>query len=444
MKTRRDIKPTRFALYIFVGLIIFCVAQLSWWIIYQIDLSKQLSRHQTELLDQRIEIIGLTANRCFQQRISVITYAMNMAQDQGKFFDSLLADSIIIGYSSSGVPAGTAKNSGRADSTFYADIGGGTTIFFDPKFPGQLLGDAKDAIDYNPSGKHGGKNMTWVDPAMFAVLPEVEEELTRSTHGRIMMFASEGSFFVLITLFGAFLIYRTLQRSEELTFRQQNFIHAVTHEFRTPLTSLRLYIQTLQSGKLNDDKKHDLYGKMLDDCYRLEGMVDNVLEAGRSGRQDYRLNLEKTDLTGDLGEYLDNLQPLLDGLGGKIERHLEPNITVRADYQALERAVRAIIENALKYSKPENRKISVSLSRQGAFACIDITDNGVGIPVKEQKYIFDRFYRIGDESTRTVKGTGLGLYLVRQAVEAHGGTVEIRSEGIGHGSVFTIKLPLVQ
>lgn len=444
MKTRRDIKPTRFALYIFVGLIIFCVAQLSWWIIYQIDLSKQLSRHQAELLDQRIEIIGLTANRCFQQRISVITYAMNMAQDQGNFFDSLLADSIIIGYSSSGIPAGTAKNYGRVDSTFYADIGNGTTIFFDPEFPGQLLGDAKDAIDYNPSGKHGGENMTWVDPAMFAVLPEVEEELTRSTHGRIMMFASEGSFFVLITLFGAFLIYRTLQRSEELTFRQQNFIHAVTHEFRTPLTSLRLYIQTLQSGKLNDDKKHDLYGKMLDDCYRLEGMVDNVLEAGRSGRQDYRLNLEKTDLTGDLDEYLDNLQPLLDGLGGKIERHLEPNITVRADYQALERAVRAIIENALKYSKPENRKISVSLSRQGALACIDIADNGVGIPVKEQKYIFDRFYRIGDESTRTVKGTGLGLYLVRQSVEAHGGTVKIRSEGIGHGSVFTIKLPLVQ
>lgn len=443
MKTKRELRPARFAFFVFVGLIVFCLAQLSWWIIYQIDLSKQLSKHQSELLDQKIEIVSLTANRCFQQRVNMISYAVNMAGNHEKYLDSLLADSIITGYTI-GNEAGVLKQSGSDDSTFYAAIGGGITVFFDPRFPEQLLEKSKDDIQYRPYGHIGGKNMVWVVSDMFEIRPEVKEELERSAHGRIMMFASEGSFFVLITLFGAFLIYRTLQRSEELTFRQQNFIHAVTHEFRTPLTSLRLYLQTLQSGKLNDDKKQELYGKMLDDCYRLEGMVDNVLEAGRSGRQDYRLNLEKTNLADDLAEYLNNLQPMIDGLGGKIERHLAPDIIVKADYQALERAVRAIVENALKYSKPENRNIGVTLSQQGASACISIADNGPGIPAHEQKNIFDRFYRIGDESTRSVKGTGLGLYLVRQTIEAHGGTVEVKSDGGCQGSIFTIKLPLVQ
>ncbi|MEW5924897.1 MAG: HAMP domain-containing sensor histidine kinase [Candidatus Zixiibacteriota bacterium] len=443
MKTRRDLRPARFALFVFVGLIIFCVAQLSWWIIYQIDLSKQLSKHQAELLDQKIEIVSLTANRCFQQRVNMISYAINMAENRERYLDSLLSDSIITGYSIGANPE-EWKHSGLIDSTFYANIGSGITVFFDSQFPGRLLEDSKGEIQYKPYGHISGKNLVWVVSDMFEIRPEVKEELERSTHGRIMMFASEGSFFVLITLFGAFLIYRTLQRSEELTFRQQNFIHAVTHEFRTPLTSLRLYLQTLQSGKLNDEKKQDLYGKMLDDCYRLEGMVDNVLEAGRSGRQDYRLNLEKTNLTDDLAEYLDNLKPVVDGLGGKIERHLAPDIIVKADYQALERALRAIVENALKYSKPESRNITVTLSRQGLSACVSIADKGPGIPAHEQKNIFDRFYRIGDESTRSVKGTGLGLYLVKQTVEAHGGTVEVKSEGAARGSVFTIRLPLVQ
>ena len=442
MKTRREIKPTKFALIVFIGLIIFCLAQLSWWIIYQIDLSKQLSRHKVELLHQKIEIVSLTANRCFQQKSEMISYALSLAPDKNIFIDSLLADSTIIGYSATDRLTGEKTEFGRLDSSLYADIGG-ATVYFDPRYPKSLLGDDIGNIEFNLSGRSDGENMSWVRPEMFSISPNVKISIEQESSRRIKMFASEGSFFVPITLFGAFLIYRTLKRSEGLKFRQQNFIHAVTHEFRTPLTSLRLYLQTLQAGKLHDDKKPELYDKMLDDCYRLDGMVDNVLEAGHSVRNDYKLNLVKTDLSGDLSEYLDNFEPQVKGLNGQIERRIEPDIFVRTDYHALERAVKAIMENALKYSKPDNRVIRVALTREASHACITIADNGVGIPKNEQKYIFDRFYRIGNESTRNFKGTGLGLYLARQTVEGHGGKIEIQSEGIDRGSVFTIKLPVV-
>ncbi|HDL04250.1 MAG TPA: HAMP domain-containing histidine kinase [candidate division Zixibacteria bacterium] len=442
MKFKKGLKPTRFALVIFLILVVFCLAQLSWWIIYQIDLSKQLSRHKAELLNQRIEITVLAVNRCFQQKLGMLSYAMNVTENTGDFFDGLLSDSAIIGFATNEDGDGKPVVLGRIDSTFYADIAGGT-VYFDPHYPEKSLASLEGTVVFDPTGHHGGEGMNWISPEMFSISPAVREEMEREIAGRIKMFASEGSFFVIIILFGAFLIYRTLQRSEGLKFRQQNFIHAVTHEFRTPLTSLRLYIQTLQAGKIDENKKQELYAKMLDDCYRLDGMVDNVLDAGHSSRNDYKLNLTPTDLAVDLNEYLSNFEPLIRGLGGRIETRIEPNVNVRTDYQALERAIRMIVENALKYSDPNDRVVTVSLSKDSWSARISIADNGVGIPKEEQGNIFDRFYRIDNESTRTVKGTGLGLYLARQTVENHGGRIKVESEGIGRGSVFTITLPLV-
>lgn len=259
-----------------------------------------------------------------------------------------------------------------------------------------------------------------------------------------MMFASEGSFFILIILFGAFLIYRTLRRSENLKYRQQNFIHSVTHEFRTPLTALRLYLETLQSGQVDSRKSRAIYDKMLDDCRRLDNMIDNVLEAGRSGREDFKLDLTETDLSNDLAEYLKSLESFIKSYKAVLKSEIEPGIHARTDYHALGRALKAVIENAVKYSHPDNRVVEVGLERGRRNAIISIEDYGAGIPPGELKNVFDRFYRIGNDSTRRVKGTGLGLYLVKQTVDAHGGSIEAQSDGIDTGSKFIIKLPLIQ
>jgi signal transduction histidine kinase len=258
------------------------------------------------------------------------------------------------------------------------------------------------------------------------------------------MFLSEGSVFVLLILIGAFLIYRALQRSEDLKFRQQHFLQAVTHEFRAPLTSLRLYLEALQSGNVDKDLAEELFPKMLDDCERLDGLIDNVLEAGHFGKSGYDLNLSKTDLSDDLVEYLDGLEPLVTRFGGNIERNIEKNAPVRTDYQALRRVVRALIDNALRYSPDENRNITVDLVKTGQRAEIRVADNGVGISKDEQARIFDRFYRVSDNYSRAVSGTGLGLFLAREIIEAHKGEITVESAGENKGSVFTISLPLLE
>jgi signal transduction histidine kinase len=258
------------------------------------------------------------------------------------------------------------------------------------------------------------------------------------------MFIFEGSFFMIVVLFGAFLIYRTLQKSEDLKLRQANFTQAVTHEFRTPLTSLRLYLETLESGKLETDQALKLYRKMLDDCDRLDNMVDNVLEAGHFGKEKYELKLTPTDLSSDLMDYMEGLKPYIIRQNARLHIDIQENIQVRSDYQAIGRAIRALIDNAMKYSSPDRREISVSLKKVDKFAVIIISDKGVGIAVEEQKKVFDRFYRVNDANRKTVKGTGLGLFLVRNIVETHGGKVEIHSEGPDRGTSIIIKLPLVK
>lgn len=275
------------------------------------------------------------------------------------------------------------------------------------------------------------------------ILPaDAVEDINTRKNRLIFMLVSESSFFVLIILLGAFQIYRTLKQSEELKRLQLNFIHAVTHEFRTPITSLRLYLETLEAGNLSEEKRTELYPKMIEDANRLEHLVDNILQAGLFNRDDYRLNLTESDFSRDIGEYLDAHKPYLDRHGVCLDIDIAADIRVKTDYKSLERVLDSLIDNAIKYS-PDEKRIEVRLSASGDNAVLTISDNGVGIEPSEQKKIFERFYRVGDENTRTVNGTGLGLFLVREIISAHGGTITVRSKGKNKGAAFEIRLPLI-
>ena len=270
------------------------------------------------------------------------------------------------------------------------------------------------------------------------ILKQIEDD----KQGRIIMFVSESSFFVLVILSGAFLIYRTLRQSEALQRQQRNFIHAVTHEFRTPITSLKLYLETLESGNISSDKTRDIYPKMIDDTNRLETLIDNVLQAGHFSRADYVLNLVETDFSEDMREYIHSMESYITRFGGRIQTDISPNIRVKTDYNSFGRAINALIDNALKYSSKDGARISVSLAVFGSRAVLKVSDSGNGIEPQELAKIFNRFYRVGDENTRTVNGTGLGLFLVREIVEAHQGTIMATSPGKNRGATFTISLPL--
>ena len=272
--------------------------------------------------------------------------------------------------------------------------------------------------------------------------PTFLDELHRQEIMRQIMVGSEGVVFLLLVLFGVWLIYRSLRQAEMLRHRQENFVMAVTHELKTPMASIGVYLDTLQSEKIPLEKKAQVVPKMKNDLHRLERLVDDILEAGRFEAGESRLNLQPVDLGALLHSLTDGLADRHDAGTVKIVRHIDAGVGLIGDSAVLGRAVGAILDNAVKYAGGEAPHITVTLRRVGRLAEIVIVDKGVGIQKSELELIFERFYRVGHEMTRASRGTGLGLYLCREMIRAHGGEVAARSEGVGHGAEFIVTLPL--
>lgn len=242
---------------------------------------------------------------------------------------------------------------------------------------------------------------------------------------------------VLNTIF----LVREIRRNEQ----QDSFLNAVTHELKTPITSIRLYLQTLERRPVEETKRRDFYRLMLEDTDRLLGTVEQVLRAGevrqRSGRKDFQ-ELNLTPIVRDSLE----LARLRHGLPPEaLHFGAEPpgQITLLGNQEQLRTAVANLLENAVKYTGPQ-REITVDvLTPDMDTVLLRVRDNGVGIPRTELKRIFKRFYRVYGRGTDQVKGTGLGLFIVRSIARRHGGDAYAESEGPGLGSTFTIRLPRV-
>jgi two-component system, OmpR family, sensor histidine kinase SenX3 len=242
---------------------------------------------------------------------------------------------------------------------------------------------------------------------------------------------------VLYTIF----LVREIRRSEQ----QDSFLNAVTHELKTPITSLRLYLQTLERRSLSDDQRRDFYRLMLDDTDRLLGTVEQVLRAGEIRQRRSRRHWHDVNFTAIIEESLE-LARLRHGLSKEALRFGDAPtgpITLMGNPDELRTAVANLIENAVKYSGPQP-SISVVVTTSDIDSVIlRVRDNGVGIPRNELKRIFKRFYRVHTHATGQVKGTGLGLFIVRSIARRHGGEAFAESDGEGHGSTFILRLPRV-
>ncbi len=231
-----------------------------------------------------------------------------------------------------------------------------------------------------------------------------------------------------------------IRRNEE----QDSFVNAVAHGLKTPITSIRLYLQTLERRNLNENQRRDFYRLMLDDTERLLGTVEQVLRAGEV-RQRGRRNWQDVDFSAIIHESLE-LARLRHGLAAEaLHFGVQPGgpITLMGNPEELRTAVANLIENAVKYSGKQPAIVVDVATPNVDTVVLRIRDNGVGIPPDELKRIFKRFYRVHSPATGQVKGTGLGLFIVRSIVRRHGGEAYAESEGEGRGSTFTIRLPRV-
>jgi len=247
-----------------------------------------------------------------------------------------------------------------------------------------------------------------------------------------------------ILAFGLVLTIRSVSHELELARMKSDFVSTVSHEFKSPLTSIRQLSEMLQSGRVpSEERRQQYYDVLLEQSERLALLTDNILSLAKieEGRAEFAF--ETTDISALLANAVSSFQERVRHEGFDIELNIQGRIPHAAvDRTALSQAITNLLDNAIKYSG-DSRKVAVSASAEEQFVVIAVQDFGVGIKKGDIDRVFERFFRGGDELTRTVKGSGLGLTLVKEIVEAHRGKVLVESEP-GKGSVFSIRLPLSQ
>jgi two-component system sensor histidine kinase SenX3 len=241
-----------------------------------------------------------------------------------------------------------------------------------------------------------------------------------------------------LIIYTVFLVLE-IKRNEE----HDSFINSVTHELKTPIASMRLYLETLQSREVSEARRQEFYEIMLADAARLQHTVEQVLKAGQVREKHKTVALGPVDMRALTTECIEialvrhHLQPAAIALEAPDGR--APMVS--GDAEELRTVVGNLLDNAVKYSG-QSVQVTVAVAAPAPDTVwVRVQDRGVGIPKKQLKRIFNRFYRVQARGLRHIKGTGLGLYIVRSIARAHGGRVFAQSEGEGRGSTFTLELP---
>lgn len=244
----------------------------------------------------------------------------------------------------------------------------------------------------------------------------------------------------LAVIVGLILFIISLARQIRLNQRQQNFIDAVTHELKSPLTSLKLHLETMRMRELPPEMRERFTSLMLADVERLNGLIDHVLEAARVDQKRREIAFEEVALTPLLESAIALARDRHDLPPGSIRLEAAP-LAVRTDRVGLELVLFNLLDNAIKYSR-DTVDVTVTLrATPNGDVMIAVRDAGVGIPRQQLKRVFQRFYRIGNEMTRTRRGTGLGLFIVQETLRRLKGSIRAESPGENLGSTFTLTLP---
>ena len=239
---------------------------------------------------------------------------------------------------------------------------------------------------------------------------------------------------VLNTIF----LVREIRRNEQ----HDAFLNAVTHELKTPIASIRLYLETLQTRDVAEAKRQEFYGVMIADTNRLLNTVEQVLKASRSREKNHLLNISELNLAEILREAIERIKTRYDLSDGAISfAPSDAEIKISGDADELQTVFTNLLDNAVKYSGSEEIKVLVAVKNLNKkIAVVRIKDSGIGISPAELKQIFKRFYRVPSPRTQKTKGTGLGLFIVRSIVKKHGGRISAESKGDGEGTTFIVQL----
>lgn len=289
----------------------------------------------------------------------------------------------------------------------------------------------KEQLLFNIANQYPLDDKTYFTTTHFA---DLDQKFNRQK----WMIRGEGLVFMVLLALGAWQLTRTFSKEIALARQQNNFLLSITHELKSPMASIKLSLQTINRWAGMEEKYMKLANNAVADVDRLETLVDNILLASKIEARSYPYSFEDANVSKFVHDLAIKAQQYY-GEKWTIETDIQQEIWMRMDAVPFTSAIWNLIENAVKYSG-NSRTIRISLSLSEGMAQIAVADHGIGIAASEKAKVFQKFYRVGNELTRTAKGTGLGLFIVQRVVRKHKGEVIVQDNS-PTGSIFTIQVP---
>ena len=417
-------------------------AQLTWWIVYTLRENRTRLDLERDALLERARLHAIHVISCLNHTATVFTIEALGGGPRGSEPATPGVRSWRIVREGGDCPEGWGHEDGGV--VYRVPVPGACVVGeIDPDWLRDRLAPPPGLTVARPGGHVPGVAL----PAPFETLEvrptdAVWDALLDAYRRRIVMVVSEGSFFAVMLLVVVWFLWKTVRREVELERQHQNFLSAITHELKSPLAAMRLSLETVLRGRADSTASVRFLENALQDTERLQSLVQKVLEVTRYGLAGKALTLRTASLSDTVEEAVDRFRSRASSAGARMRVAIRPGLIARVDEEAFAIVVSNLLENAIKYGGtiPE---VAVRLDAADGRAVLEVEDNGRGIAEEDLPFVFKRFYRGGDEMTRTAQGTGLGLHLVEQIVTGHGGTVRIASTGPG-GTVVRVELPLVR
>ena len=271
-----------------------------------------------------------------------------------------------------------------------------------------------------------------------AELEGLKSALKEDYKGQEWMILGEGLFLTIFLFFGIYLVDQGYRREVAAAKQRRNFLLSITHELKSPLASIQLILETFIKRNLEGESVKIFSKNALKETHRLHNLVNDLLLSARL-EETYQPHFEELDLSFLIHELITEMQEKYPESNFSLEE--EDNLpTIQADRSGLNSVLSNLLENAIKYSK-DVTNVNVHIKQNNKHLSVEIADQGIGIPDKEKKYVFEKFYRVGSEDTRTTKGTGLGLFIVKQIMKAHKGNIHIL-DNQPKGTIMRLCFPL--
>ena len=424
---RFSASSTRNALIIFMILAGIFFAQMLWWIIFQVRNAESTRKYLTSTLeDQRrwaIELLNQHYLSIYQEAEGVIENSGEMTAVPPKFSDPAVSGII---------EEGAAEAINFNDSLYLTLKSDGREhyLFLNKDYPRSLL-TRNQKLEYAPPPPGRLSRPDWLTEEYVKINPAAYASIDRDRQRHIRMFLMEGSFFILLMLVGAYMIYIALRRTRQVREEQLLFVHSITHELKIPITAISLFLDTMKRRNYDRDLMADLAPKMKEDLGRLNRLIDNILQVRKLSDNQLELRLEAIDLSSELTRFAGHIRERIESTGGKLNLNIAENVRIRGNLAELIKVWDSLIDNSFKYGTSGNLQLTINLRTHREQVEIQFIDNGPGIPEGMGDKLFEPFFRGNIESRKSVPGSGLGLYLAREFVRRSKGAISIKNAPSG-------------